>query len=271
VAKRQRQRGQPAPQPRPGGRSPLTPFYVIIAVIAVVGVGALLYQMRGGAEPARQPVPVAIDPVQLARTQGIAAGSEDAPVVIFEFADYQCPGCMQFATFVAPLVKDRYVDRGLVRYVFYDFPLPSFPHSFLAARAARCAGDQGAYWQYHDVLFGRQQRWSSASDPTTLLLNYAGELNLDRGEFESCVRSDRHAADVSQSAEFGRSLGVQGTPTLFVNGRRLPNVPSFSQLEAIIQQELGTVAEAPPGTVDGDAPAPGAEPDQTGRETPGIP
>jgi len=271
VAKRQKTRGQAPKQPRPGARSPLTPFYAIIGLIALVGVGALLWQLRGGAEPTRQPVPVAIDPGQLARTQGIAAGPEDAPVVIFEFADFQCPGCMQFATFVAPLVKERYVDRGLVRYVYYDFPLPSFPHSFLAARAARCADDQGGFWPYHDLLFARQQRWSSVANPTSLLLDYAGELNLDRGAFEGCLRSDRHAAEVSQSAEFGRSLGVQGTPTLFVNGRRLPNVPSFSQLEAIIQQEMGAAAAETPAAPAGAGLEPTEEADQTGQEAPGLP
>jgi protein-disulfide isomerase len=241
------------------------PFYVILGVVALVGVGVLLYQTLGRTEPAMDPVPVAMDQAELARAPGIPIGPEDAPVVIYEFADFQCPGCAQFATFVAPLVKERYVQPGTVRYVYYDFPLIQIHrHAFLASRAGRCANEQNRFWEYHDVLYGRQPRWASERNATGTFIEYAAEIGLDRRAFEECLRSDRYALEVTQNLRLGESLGVQGTPSLFINGKRLPNVPSFRDLETIIQQELNTSPAA--GAV-----APGVQPDQTGRETPGLP
>lgn len=250
----------------PAGRSPLFPFYVILGIVAVAGVGVLLYQVLGrGGAAALEPVPVMMNPEDLARVQGISIGQPNAPVEIFEFADFQCPGCAQFATFVAPLVKERYVDAGIVRYVYYDFPLTSIhPHAFLASRAGRCANEQDRFWDYHDLLYGRQPRWASVRNAADIFIDYAGEIGLNRGAFQECLNSDRYALEVTQNLRLGESLGVQGTPTLFINGKRLPAVPSFRELEGIIQQELGTSPAA--GAV-----APGAVPDQTGRETPGIP
>jgi len=260
VAKR-----QPRPAPAKGGRSPLTPFYAILALVALAGLGVLLYQVLGRAQPTLEPVAVAMDPAEVARAPGVGAGPEDAPVVIYEFADFQCPGCAQFATFVAPLIKERYVDQGLVRYVYYDFPLTQIhQHAFLASRAGRCADEQGRFWEYHDVLYGRQARWSASRDATPLFLDYADEVGLDRRAFEQCLRSDRYAREITQNIQLGQSLGVQGTPTLFVNGKRLPTVPAFRDLERIIQEEMGTSPAA-------GATAPAVEPDQTGRETPGMP
>lgn len=256
------QQGRASPQK---GLSSLVPFYVILGVLAVAGVGVLLYQVLGRASPALEPVAVTMDPAELARAPGVTIGPEDAPVVIFEFADFQCPGCAQFATFVTPLVKERYVDPGLVRYVYYDFPLTQIhEHAFLASRAGRCADEQGRFWEYHDVLYGRQMRWSRSVNATDQFIDYAAELGLDRRSFSECLRSDRYALEITQNLRFGETLGVQGTPTLFVNSRRLPSVPSFRELEPIIQQELAASPAA-------GATTPSVEPDQTGPEAPGMP
>ncbi len=229
--------------------SSLTPFYLVIGVVAVLGIGILVWQAFGSGEPATAPVAVDIDPAELARVQGIAIGQEDAPVVIYEFADFQCPGCASFASFVAPLIKERLVDRGLVRYVYYDFPLISIhQHAFLASRAARCANEQARFWDYHDVLYARQSRWAAMRDATSYFVEIAAELGLNRSQFDSCLRSDQYAEEVTRNLRLGESLGVNETPTLFVNGRRLGAIPSFADLEAMVLSEAGQGA------------APGAEP-----------
>jgi protein-disulfide isomerase len=236
--------------------NPLRPFYLILGAVAVVGLGVLVYQYFGSQrQMAVAPVPVVMDPQQIAQARGVAMGDEDAPVVIFEFADFQCPACAMFATFVAPLVKERLVEQGLVRYVYYDFPLAQHQHAFLASRAARCADDQGRFWEYHDVLYGRQNRWSRARDASSEFTGYAAEVGIDRGAFDACLRSDRHAEEVTRNQRLGVQLGVEGTPTIFVNGRRLPAPPDYRQLEALVMQEVeGTAGE----------PA-----DRTGDEAPG--
>lgn len=228
-------------------RSPLTPFYAILGLVALIGIGAIAYQMFAKDTAATAPVQMAISPAELQSVQGISIGREDAPVTIYEFADFQCPGCGQFAAFVAPLIKERLVEPGLVRYVYYDFPLAMHPHAFLAARAGRCANELGRFWEYHDLVYARQASWSGLRDATDYFVELAGEAGLDQGEFESCLRSDRYAEEVTRSLRLGESLRVQGTPTLFVNMKQLQGIPSFAELEAIVQQEIsgGTPAETP--------------------------
>lgn len=223
--------------------SSMQPFYLALGAIAVLGVVFVLWQVvSGGGDAAREPVQVAIDPAELARVQGISIGRADAPVVLYEFADFQCPGCGDFATFTAPLIKERLVDTGQVRFVYYDYPLPQHPHAFLAARAARCANEQERFWDYHDLLYARQATWSGMRDATDFFIDLGGDLNLDESSFEACVRSDRFQEEVSRSLQLGQMLGVQSTPSLFVNMKRLDlrQIPSFSQLEEIVRAEMGS-------------------------------
>lgn len=148
-----------------------------------------------------------------------ARGPEDAPVVVMDFSDYSCPACRQFAALTKPMILDEFVEPGLVRLEYYDWPTGGFQHSVVAHRAARCAGDQDRYWDYHDVLFQRQDQWSRGSDPVGDLIDWAAELGLDQGEFRSCLRSDAHVEAVSASQLLGRRIGVTGTPGIFLNTR----------------------------------------------------
>jgi protein-disulfide isomerase len=238
---------------RPSQSSTLTPFYLVIGAVAVIGIGVLAFNVFGRQAPVVSPVDVEIDPAELARTPGVSIGRADAPVVIYEFADFQCPGCAQFAMFTAPLIKERLVAEGLVRYVYYDFPLAHFRHSFLAARAARCADEQGRFWDYHDVLYGRQPSWSALPDTEASarrFVEYGQEIGLDRSAFEQCVRSDRYAEEVTRNLRFGESLGVSGTPTVFVNAQRLQGVPTYQQLEQIVRQAAGEAAPPAPNAAE---------------------
>jgi protein-disulfide isomerase len=188
----------------------------------------------------------AVAPVQLsgeaaeARPRGIAMGREDAPVLIHEFADFQCPACAQFAQFGTPLIKERYVDTGTVRYVHYDLPLVSIhPHAFVAARAGRCADEQGGFWEYHDELYAHQRSWSGVDDVVPLLVQYAGAVGLDRAGFERCLRSARHADEITRNMRLAESLGVRGTPTIFINGQRA-EIRTLEELEGMIRAAAGS-------------------------------
>lgn len=235
-----------ARKPVKAQKSPLTPFYAVLGVIAVLGVGLILYQVFAvGGSAATEPVEVEIDQAELAQVQGISIGDPDAPVVIYEFADFQCPACAQYAALYAPTIKQRLVDTGLVRYVHHDYPLTQIhPNAFLAARAGRCANDQGGFWQFHDLLYARQMRWASMGDPTGFFVDVAEEIGIDEDEFAACLRSDRHAEEITRSMRLGESMGVPGTPTLFVNMRRLQGIPEFAELEALVRSEAGMAGGA---------------------------
>jgi len=216
-----------------------------IGLLGLLLVAAACSSPRNGertaelGEPARSPTPVELSQAELARVQGISVGAADAPVVIYEFADFQCPACAQFAAVGTPHIKRNHVDAGTVRYVHYDFPLIQIhPHAFLAARAGRCADEQGRFWEYHDVLYQEQRSWSGQEDALPAFVDYAPRAGADRAQFEACLNSDRYAEEVSQNMRLGESLNVPGTPTLFINGRRA-EFRSLEDLDRMIVQEAG--------------------------------
>ena len=240
-------------RPTPGaarGRSPLTPFYLILAVVALAGVGVLLYPLLGMPAPASAPVAVTLDPAELARVQGISMGRADAPVVIYEFADFQCPGCAHFATNVSRPIRAQYVDSGQVRFEYYDMPLYQIhPHAFLAARAARCAGDQNLFWEMHDMLYARQQEWAiDRTPPIARYAGYAESIGADRGDFEACLQSDAHAETVTANGMLGQQLGVGSTPTVYINGRNVGEAWSdFEAMSELIEEALANAPARTPG------------------------
>jgi protein-disulfide isomerase len=110
------------------------------------------------------------------------------------------------------------IETGKARMEFYDFILDTRPQAgtFLAARAARCAGDQGRYWDYHDRLYRSQLTWGMDSDKLGTFLDYGETLGLDSREFRLCLKSDRHAQEVSANRELAQTLGLGGTPAVLV-------------------------------------------------------
>jgi protein-disulfide isomerase len=200
-------------------------FYGALALIALVGIGGIVYAMSRSSDMVTEPLDmsqVADAATLLERAQGVTVGEPNAPVKILVFSDYMCPGCGHWAGQIEPNLKAEFIDTGKVQYTYYDFPLPGHTHSFIASRAARCAGDQGRFWEYHDRLFGTQRQWSyQQSTPTNMLLQFATDIGIDRGRFESCLRSDQHAELVTANVVLGQQLGVNATPTVYVNQRRL--------------------------------------------------
>ncbi|HKP74740.1 MAG TPA: DsbA family protein [Longimicrobiaceae bacterium] len=253
----------PRPAPEPRRSKSLTPFYVILGLVLLAGIALLATQLRPGAHAAaNQGVAVQLSPEQLQRVQGISLGRADAPITIYEFADFQCPHCAQFAAFIEPLIRENLVNTGKARYVFYEFPLGgAFKWSWVAARAGRCANEQGKFWDYHGMVFGRQADWVYERDPITKFTEYAQSAGMDASKFERCVRSQQYQREVSESSQLGQTLGVQGTPTLFVNGRRIEPLPSSY---AEFEQQVRRIA---PDAFAGTAPAAPAAADTGGKVT----
>lgn len=218
-------------------------FYAVLAGVAIVGLVALGYAVKGGGA-ATEPVELTgmDDLSTLVQTaQGVAIGKPEAPVKMLVFSDFQCPYCGQFAAQVKPLLEANEVAQGKLHIVFYDFPLGGgHRHSFIAARAARCAGDQGKFWEYHDLLYGQQSRWSpKASTPMSDFEDYAGRLGLDVAAFKGCVNSDKYADVVTANRMLGLQLGVNGTPTVIVNGKRVARPLDYEFVSSMIAREAG--------------------------------
>ncbi len=232
--------------PSGGGGGAGRPFYVILGLVVVAGIVWLISAAGGDGGAQTAASPVSLD-IQADPGAGIAQGAEDAPVTIMEFADYSCPHCASFATFTGRLLRQNFVgDGGPVRWVLYDYVLGTFPHSMAASLAARCAGDQGQYWAMHDLLLARQTRWSRERDPSGTLRDLAGQLGLDGGDFRACMSEERHMEQILAVRKYGDQLGVNSTPTLFLNGRAL-NLETEGSYEAI-EQAIRTAAEGDSGS-----------------------
>lgn len=177
-----------------------------------------------------EPLRVQVDPAR-----GFVRGPKEAPVTIVEFSDFQCPFCK---TVVGTLkqVAAKYPDR--VRWVFRDFPIPGLhPGAPPAHEAARCAGAQGKFWEYHDVLFERSPRHSPDE-----LKQYAKELGLDEAGFAQCFDRGQFREAVAADMQEGARVGVTGTPTFFINGRMLVGNQPLSEFEKVIERELARTA-----------------------------
>jgi protein-disulfide isomerase len=162
-------------------------------------------------------------------------GSESAPVQIIEFADYECPYCQQVN---ADLTKLREQFRNSVSVTYKDFPLPMHPLAARAAEAARCAGAQGKFWEFHDSLF--ETKRLQVSD----LKEQARKLKLDTARFDQCLDSGEQAAAVKKDSKEGQRLGLQGTPSFFINGHFMSGAIGYMKLRDTVMQELGAVTTA---------------------------
>lgn len=158
-------------------------------------------------------------------------GAAGAPITVVEFADYQCPYCRQEESTMQRL-RGEFKDK--VKVAYRDFPLPMHPFAHKAAEAARCAGDQGKFWPYHDKIF------TGTADALTIpaLKSSARELGLNGDKFDKCLDSSQESAAVEKDYNDGRGLGISGTPTIFINGYALSGAASYDSLQEIVQQQL---------------------------------
>ena len=189
--------------------------------------------------PAAEAAPTPAGPVEVDTEGAYSIGAADAPVVIVEFTDYQCPFCSRHFLETFPQIKANYVDTGQVRYVYLDFPLTSIhPQAQAAAEAARCAGDQDAYLPMHDMLFARQSEWGGRADAATVFAGFAQELGLDVNVFDECLDGRVHEAAVLADLEKGVALGVDGTPAFFLNGNFLSGAQPYEVFQQAIENLL---------------------------------
>ncbi len=145
-------------------------------------------------------------------------GPSTAQVVVEEFADYQCPHCGMFHSVAETRLRETYVQTGKVRFIFENFPIVGNELQ-LAANAALCAGDQDAFWEYHDLLYVNQGAENSGAFSSPRLETFAAQLHLDSVKFDQCLGNTTHADVIAGDVQQGRRYGIQGTPTFFVNGR----------------------------------------------------
>ena len=153
-------------------------------------------------------------------------GNPDSNIIMIEFSDFQCPACKASQSIISEIL-DEY---DIVLY-YRNFPLSIHENSFIAAEAAQCANEQNSFWQYHDILFENQNNLDKEN-----LKKYAQELNLNLEQFSYCLESEKYKGEIKKDINNGKSYGVRGTPSFFINGRKVS--PVKEEIERIIKEEL---------------------------------
>ncbi len=209
-----------------------------ILVFSIVGGVALLILAIAIIPSLLPPDVKGIASSQRPQASGNAMGDPNAPVKIVEYSDFQCPFCRDFAQKVKPALVEEFVTTGKLYFVFRSMGQWIGPESVAAAEAAYCAGDQDKFWEYHDVLFANWNGENMGAFSEKRLNDFAEYLKLDLDAFNSCRSSNKYIDQVNKDRADGESLGVQGTPTFFINGKMYTGSYSIEGFRRAIEAEL---------------------------------
>ena len=188
---------------------------------------------QAAAQPSAQPV----DPSAFTVRDTNRQGDKAAKISIVEFSDFQCPYCERFHTAIEPALIKQYVDTGKATFVYKHIAILG-QESLWAAQASECAADQGKFWQFHDLLFDKQNGENQGAFNKDKLLGFAQELKLDMTKFEPCLNQDQTADRVRADSQEGQKAGVRGTPTFFINGKPLVGAQPIEAFQTAIESAL---------------------------------
>lgn len=202
---------------------------IVIGAVVLVVIGVIILQVQAMNKPVVTSSRV---------TEGTGWGPVDAPVKIVEYSDFGCTYCRQFALSQGKQLQQEYAQSGKVRFDYRSFIIEG-PSTRDAANAAYCAADQGRFWDYTDILFAR----AGVDQPQVVfakaaLKDYGTVLGVDTAIFNRCVDSGTHLPDVTRENADGVRLGVQATPTFFINGKKIEGAVSYSSFRAAIEAAL---------------------------------
>ncbi len=212
-----------------------TGFYYVLGAVALIGASILGYSMmRKPADVVATDAVTAVTPI--GKAEGYLNGKPDAPVKILEFADFECPGCGNFANVTEPDVRKRLIETGLASMTFYDFPLPQHKNSMGASNAAACAADEGKFWEMHDAIFAAQDQWNTEAtdNPKPFFRKYAERLGLNMGTWENCYDTRKHQGRIMANAAEGEQRKVNSTPTFIIGDKMYSQGMTYDAMKAIV-------------------------------------
>ena len=228
----------------------MVPIAIVVAG-ALIGVGIYFSpNSRGPVNQGNTSGAGVSEPVNLSREEllkgAVTIGDPNAPVLMIEFADFQCPFCGKFTRETRPLLLEQYVKTGKILLAYHDFAFLG-PESTDAAIAGRCANDQGKFWQYHDYVYnylwdnyyGKNVNGENIGALSKAnLKKFAATLKLDTAAFNTCLDQDIHKQEVIDSTEIGRKVGISGTPGFLIDGKVMIGALPFSEFKKALDEAL---------------------------------
>lgn len=184
-----------------------------------------------------------VDEKILMRDDSPKMSSPSATVTLVEFGDYQCPACGAYHTVVKQVLSDF---AGSVNFVFRAYPLSIHSNANIASYAALAAGKQGKYWPMHEALYEKQSEWSTGTDARAKIMEYAKGMGLNMEKFTKDIDSDEVKSFVERDVRDGDTLGINATPTFFINAEKIENPASLADFESLIK---AAIAKSPKPSV----------------------
>lgn len=199
----------------------------LIVVVVLIGIGAIVLQQNQNNAKA--------EPVETSQDKSM--GNSDAPVIVTEYGDYQCPACGRFASTVKPKIMEEFVKTGQVRFVFRNFQFIG-EESQWAAEAAECANDQGKFWEYFEKVYSKQAGENAGAFRKEKLVLFATEIGLQTESFNQCLASGKYSGKVKAETLEAQKLGLRGTPSLLINGKLVEGGAQYEILSQKIREAL---------------------------------
>ena len=207
-------------------------FFGSLGLIIVLLFGYYFYSMS------TTPTSVATSDVTVTSTDHVR-GAKDGKVTLVEFADFQCPACSVWSPMVSQVLNDN---KDVLKVVYRNFPLVQIHRNALpAAKAAEAAALQGKFWEMHDLLYQKQEEWANTLNSRDYFLTYATTLRLDTQKFLKDMDSPAIEAKILAELKEGTRLEVQGTPTFFLNGKKLEGVTNLASFNKAIKDAAAAV------------------------------
>lgn len=209
---------------------------LIICALIVVGMFVLIYRSNTtGNTTIIQPGTEQYK--KLVRDNSHRTGSATAKVTVVEFGDFECPACAYAEPIIEKLLFD-YKDNPNFNFVFRHFPLPQHKNAIAAAEAAEAAGAQGKFWEMYHLLYTNQTQWQDSAKPIDIFVGYAQTLKLEVDKFKTTVQAKQTDEFITADAKDGLELGVNSTPTFYLNGEAIIGVPSYENFKTRIEEKL---------------------------------
>lgn len=213
-------------------RNPWLYTTIVLGILLVASLG-INYQINANIIAGLTAKPAAVVEEAPAVTTAYIKGDANAPVKIVECSEFQCPYCKRYIDQTYGTILENYVDTGKASYEFRHFPLSFHQYAQKAAEATECAGEQGKFWEYHDILFANQANLDADS-----LKAYAVNLGLDATKFDTCLDSGKYEDKITEDMNYCAGKGVSGTPSFIINGQLLVGAQPYSAFQQVIESAL---------------------------------
>jgi protein-disulfide isomerase len=224
-------------------------FYLLIAVVAIAGIGALSYMSA----QSKKSTAIAVNPnLPPLKSEGYVMGSASAPLEVIEFGDFECPACNQFAEVTEPDIRAQYVNTGKIRFRFIDFPILSAHRNTLnGSVAAACADEQGQFWPMHDILYAKQDEWNgeTTNNPDKVIKSFARTITgIDQTKFDQCLDTRATLGKVQSHLQLALDRQVQRTPTLIIGTNEYGAI-GIDEFKRAVDEALAAADSAKSSTI----------------------